>query len=211
MILAALSAGALASPFDPAPGLFRSRAARSENLDCERISTEAAVRRYPGLVQPERPRGDFVERDVVVCTERLARPGLRDPRDEAILSTLEDTVAEIAGAVEALRPDLAGRTWLVEAYDDSPRVTSKVSFAAKNALMTHGLTVSDRTPALSAGDIEVLGRMPPDQAFTGACRRYADSGALREQDVLLAVTSRDPRETVLHAGICEGGLWTWLQ
>ena len=30
-------------------------------------------------------------------------------------------------------------------------------------------------------------------------------------DALLAGLLRDPRETALHAGVCAGGQWTWLQ
>jgi hypothetical protein len=195
---------------DPAPGLSRSQTS-SRNLDCERVTAETASQEHPGRFAPSRPRGDFVERSVILCRERLTRPGLREPRDEAILSSLDAQATGLATAAESLRPDLREQTWLVEAYYPSAPVASKISFATKNALMTRGLGVSDRTPTLAAGDVEVVTRMPPDEAFPTACRRYYATGSLGERDALLAVGIRDPRETILHAGLCTRGQWTWLK
>jgi hypothetical protein len=195
---------------NPAPGLAHPKS-WSRNLDCERLSTEAAVQQFPGQIFPEAPRGEYVERDAVVCRQRLAPPGLRSPRDEAVLMTLDATAADLASAAQSLRPDLADRTWLVEAYYPSGPVAAKVSFAAKAALMDRGLTVSDRTPTLAAADLDVLARLDADQAFPGGCQRYAATGSLRDDDVLLAVLLRDPRETVLHAGLCARGAWTWVK
>ncbi|MES2639486.1 MAG: hypothetical protein V4850_08370 [Myxococcota bacterium] len=208
VILGLLILPALVHP-DPAPGLDMSRA-RSRRLECERMSAEVASRRYPGDVQPARPRGEYVERSALVCAERLMRPGLRAKRDEAILSTLEPLVTELTAAGD-LHPELAGRTWLVEAHYPSQPVAAKLSFATKNALVGKGLRVSDRTPTLSAGDLDVITRMPPEQAYTAACRRYWDNGSLGANDTLLAVVSRDPRETILHAGLCTDGQWSWLK
>lgn len=194
---------------DPAPGLAMSRD-RSRTLECERMSAEIASRRYPGEVQRTRPRGEFLERSALVCTERLMRPGLRGARDEAILSTLEPLVTELTAAGD-LRPELATRTVLVEAHYPSAQVSAKLAFATKNALVGKGLRVSDRTPTLSAGDVNVLTRMPPEESYAAACRRYWDNGSLGAGDALLAVVSRDPRETTLHAGLCADGHWTWLR
>jgi hypothetical protein len=198
------------TPSDPAPSLTRKKS-RAYNLDCERMDAESGSRLYPGLIEEPKPRGDYVERSVVVCRERLTRPGLRLPGDEAVLSALQERTVELAEATASARPDLQDRTWLVEAHHAIPPVVAKVTFATKNALMGQGLVVSDRTPALSAGDVDVLTRMPPDEAHPAACRRYADNGSLHEGDALLVVVQRDVRETALHAGLCDAGVWTWLR
>lgn len=195
---------------DPAPGLLRGKR-RSRNLECERMDAETGSQRYPGEIRTSPPRGDFVERSAIVCAERLTRPGLRATRDEAILSALQPLVADLTAAAGDLRPDLGDRTWLVESYYESAQVSAKLSFATKNALVDQGLTVSDRTPTLSAADVEVITRLPPTTAYEAACERYTANGSLHEGDVLLAVVSRDPRETILHAGLCTDGRWSWLK
>ncbi len=195
---------------DPAPGMTMSRT-RSRTLECERITAEVASQRYPGKVQPSRPRGEYLERSALVCAERLVRPGLREDRDEAILSSLQALVADLTSSAVDLHPELASRTWLVEAFYPSAPVSAKLSFATKNALVERGLLVSDRTPTLSAGDVDVLTRMPPEQAYPAACRRYNDNGSMGAEHALLAIVSRDPRETILHAGLCADGQWSWLK
>ena len=197
-------------PPDPAPGLTHSKA-RARNLECERMAAEAAAERYPGRISVQGGRTDGTEQSAVVCRERLIRLGVRAPLDEAILSTLDATATRLAGAAGSLRPDLAGRTWLVEAYYPAGPVATKIAFATKNALLAQGLAVSDRKPTLAASDVEVLSRTPPDQAYPTACAHYFASGSLGEGDTLLAVVHRDPRETVLHAGLCTDGQWTWVR
>lgn len=194
---------------DPAPGLFRSRD-RARSFECERMDAETAARRYPGEVEPARPRGEYMERSALACTQRLMRPGLRDDRDEAILSALDPLVTELCATAGELRP-LADRTWLVEVFYPSVQVAGKLAFAAKNVLVGKGARVSDRTPTLSAGDVDVLTRMPPEDAYPAACRRWLDNGSLGADDVLLSIVSRDPRETTLHAGLCADGRWAWLK
>ncbi len=195
---------------DPAPSMIRTKK-QSRTLECERLTAEAGSRRHPGEIIASRPRGDFVHRRAVVCAERLAKPGLRPARDEAILADLDDRATELAAAAASLRPDLKERTWLVETYYPSAQVSSKLAFATKNALMLQGLSVSDRTPVLGAGDVGVLTRMSPDKAYPAACERYYAIGSLGEDDALLAVVSRDRRETTLHAGLCTRGQWIWLR
>jgi hypothetical protein len=161
------------------------------------MNSEIASQRRPGEVQAAKPRGEYVERSALVCAERLMRPGLREDRDEAILSTLEPLVSDLAAAGD-VHPELATRTWLVEAHYPSAPVSAKLVFATKNTLVGKGLVVSDRTPMLSAGDVDVITRMPPEEAYPAACRRYHDNGSLGANDALFAVVSRDPRETILH-------------
>jgi len=195
---------------DPAPGLLRSKA-DARQIDCTAISEAAGSQQYPGRIKPEPPRGDFIDKRAVICRERLMRAGLRDTRDEAVLSTLRTQTAELAAAAVAQRPDLGARSWLVEAYYPSVQVSGKIRFSTADALVSQGVPVSDRTPVLAAGDIDVITRMAPQQAYPAACARYAATGSLGEDDVLLAVMVRDPRETILHAGLCEGGRWSWLR
>jgi len=193
---------------DPSPGWSRS-VRDSRNMDCERMDGETASARHPGLIEAPGPRGDNIERSALVCRERVMAEGLRPARDEAVLMDLDDTVSGFALAAGSLRSDLTERTWLVEVHYPSAPVSSKIAFAAKNALNSQGLRVSDRAMTLSAGDVSVLTRLPPGEAWPAACRRYA-AGGLGEGDALLAVVTRDPRETQLHAGICDRGQWTWL-
>ena len=105
----------------------------------------------------------------------------------------------------------ADRVWLVEANVPTAPLGTKIAFATKAALMRQGLAVSDRTVTLGAGDVDVLTRLPPLAAYPAACRRYADGGSLRPGDALLFVMVLDPRETMLHAGLCIDGGWTWLR
>jgi hypothetical protein len=195
---------------DPAPGAGRTIDA-SRRLVCDNLSVEQGSQQRPGQILPERARGDFVERNVVVCRQLLIPPNLRAPRDEAVLAELDTWTADYAMAVQSLRPDLADHNWMVEVYYPSAPVSTKIGFAAKNALMGQGLSVTDRTPTLAVGDIDVLTRLPPSLAYPAACERYTDIGGIGDDDVLLALVTRDPRETILHAGLCTGGHWTWLR
>jgi hypothetical protein len=195
---------------DPVPGPRWTRT-RSRNLDCERLSSETGSQRYPGEISPARPRGGFGERETVVCRERILRAGLRSPLDEALLTDLQPTAAGLAETAAAVRPELAGATWLVEVNVPNPEVAAKVAFATKSALVEQGLSVTDRTPRLAVGDLEVITRMAPDDAYPTACVRWFATGALGPDDAILTVLSRDPRETVLHAGVCVGGQWSWLR
>lgn len=196
--------------FGPLPGPFRSKA-EVRDLECERVGPYEIERDRPGAVRPVGPRGQGALREVVVCRERVLRTGVRAPDEEAVLTTLDDTASSIAIAVASLRPDLRDRTWLVEAHHTSPAVGTKIAFAAKNALVAQGLSVSDRLPLLSAADVQVVTRMAPDDAWATACRRWSDTGGLRPGDALLAVVLRDARATGLHAGVCDGGRWSWLR
>jgi hypothetical protein len=195
---------------DPAPELTRKKS-RSRNLDCERVSDKTADRQYPGRIFVSESRGLDDRRSIVVCRERIFRNGFRDPGDEAVLWSLEARANEFAVAAASARPEWAARTWLVESFHPSSQVSGKLSFATKNALMGQGLTVSDRAPLLGAGDIAVITRMDPYDAYPVACKRYHDTGAMSEGDALLAVITLDPRETAVHAGVCVDGDWAWLQ
>lgn len=193
----------------PRAGYGRSDARR---YDCERLDPVAGSKRYPGRIAPPPARSTPDDQaGAVLCRERMLRPGLRDDRDEAILSTLDDRAAELAGLARKRRPDLAERTWMVEVFYPDGTVSAKIDFATKNALVREGLAVTDRAPVLGFGDVNVITRMAPADAYPVACRRYQDTGSLGEADALLAVLVRDPRETMLHAGLCDQGRWMWLR
>ena len=81
----------------------------------------------------------------------------------------------------------------------------------RNLDVVMGLRVSDRTPSLGVGDIDVITLMAPEDAYPSACQRYFANNSLHEDEALLAVLSLDPRETILHVGICASGQWMWLQ
>ena len=152
-----------------------------------------------------------MEREVLICTERLMKAELRSPADEAILSNLDKTAQDIAALATAARPELKAATWLVESHTANPEVSAKLSFAAKNALVLQGLTVSDRTPILGFDDLNVITRLPPLEAWPAACLRYSQTGSLKQDDALLATVVLNPKETILHTGVCAQGVWTWLR
>lgn len=195
---------------NPAPGLFNSRT-EAQNLECERVPVPVAVERYPGVVPPPDPRGDLMERQVLICSERLLPADLRAPQDEALLIGMEASAREIAALATASRPELKDALWLVESHTSNPQVNDKLSFATKNAMVDLGLQVSDRTPVLGFDDVSVITRLPPLEAWPAACLRYHQTGALGAGEALLASTLVDPRETQLHTGICAQGAWTWLR
>lgn len=196
---------------DPSPGRANTRT-EARNLECERLSAQAAAEAHPGRVWTSPPRGDYVERSALICQERMMRAGLRAPRDEAILDGLDAEAGGFAGAVRALGPLATERTWLVEVHYPEAQVAPKLSFAAQNALRSEGLAVSDRVPALAVGDLEVITRLEPSEAYAAACQRYAANGSLRRgEDALLALVLRDSRATALSAGVCVDGGWTWLR
>ncbi|MBU0551872.1 hypothetical protein KKF91_15720 [Myxococcota bacterium] len=175
-------------------------------LDCAPLRAEALDAWAPGASPERGRRGDF-ERRAVLCRQRLMRPGARHPRDEAILSTLRAASTNAAALVAALPETTRARRWLVEvAYPDA-RLSHKISFAAKNALLDKGLRVSDRAPRLTAGDINVLASQRPAAAYPMACARYD----LRPGEALLLLALRDPRATILNAGLCLDRRWRWLQ
>lgn len=198
-------------PVDGFIGPLTGSARELRELDCEALSTEAARQQAPGRVDTPAPRGDFFERRAVICRARLMPEGARRARDEAILSTLRAAADEMAGHIAGLADPLRRRTWLVEVYHPDLRVAGKVEFAAKNALMAAGLTVSDRAPTLAAGDVEVIGRIDPQRAWPLACTRYVAGGSLGPGDALMGIALRDRRATILNVGYCADGAWRWLR
>jgi len=180
-------------------------------LDCEPISTEGARRIAPGRVSDAHARSDFLNRRAVVCRERLMPLGVRRPQDDALLSNLRGMARDMAGAVAEAAPKASGRTWLVEVFHPDAALSYKIGFAVKNALLERGVRVTDRAPSLAAGDVEVLGVTPQNKAYPLACTRYAAGGGLGPNDALLAVVLRDPRATIMHAGVCVDGQWRWVR
>jgi hypothetical protein len=192
---------------DPAPGLITSYES-SRRYNCERATLESARRAYPGLLEDQYPRGDFIERSAVLCTEPIVGVDVRHKRDAAILGGLTPTVRSVASRIAAEQPE---KTWLVEVHYPNAAVVAKVAFAAKAALVESGVPVTDRLPTLATGDVDVLSRTPALKAHALACRRYFATGRLEGDDAVLSLLVLDSRETALHAGICINGAWTWLQ
>lgn len=192
---------------DPAPGLLTS-VESSRRFTCDRVSVEAARRAHPGLIQEAQARGDFIERSAVLCTEPIVGQRNRHPRDAAILGELSATTSGLASRIAAEHPTL---TWWVEAHYPDPAVLHKISFATKSALLEGGLQVTDRLPTLAVADIQVISDTPALKAYPLACQRYFATGKLGPQDAILSLVLLDSRETLLHAGTCIGGRWTWLQ
>ncbi|MFN3197555.1 MAG: hypothetical protein ACE366_03890 [Bradymonadia bacterium] len=180
-------------------------------LDCTPMPIEAARQALPGRIPPPSARGDYIDRRAVICRERLMPRGVRVPRDDALLLELRSTAKDMAGLVAGLSEDERGRLWMVEAFHPDPRMSHKISFAVKNALLDQGVKVSDRTPTLAAGDIAVIGGVEAARAYPLACTRYAAAGSLGSNHGLLAVVLRDARETTLHGGVCLDGRWRWLR
>ena len=196
-------------PVYPAPGVFRSKQA-ARAYHCERARPDAPSHRTTTRAEPPPPRGDYRQSDLIVCTQPVIPERLRDPEDDVLLRTLDVRTRELAAAAHAVHPDLQQRTWLVEAHDRSSTVSAKLRFATQNALMEKGLAVSDRTPLLGFGDMQVVTRLDPAQAHPTACVRYSATGSLEEDDVLLVILRPDPQATILVGGICAQGRWTWL-
>jgi hypothetical protein len=199
----------LARSSDPAPGIWQSKS-EALNLECTRMSQARAHELYPGQVPEPPPRGEGPSTtDALVCTQRFVPLGERKARDEVILTSLSQTVGEITDVASALGGgDL---NWHVDAFYPRPEVASKISVAARTNLAERGRKVSDRVPVLAAGDISVLGRMSPKDSYPLACARYFAEGSLGEKDAFLGIMIVDERETQLHAGVCLGGRWKWLQ
>lgn len=195
---------------DPATHLTeRRRDAR--NLDCVRMTHAAAHELFRPRIPEPPARSSAPDADALVCRRRIMSAGERPPRDEAILSNLSRTVGEIAELASARGGQAGGITYLVETFYPDAEVGSKVSVAARTHLAERGQRVSDRVPLLAAGDLVVLGRLPPQEAYRLACARYFAQKSLGPDQALLAFMLVDGRETSLHAGLCKDGEWTWLR
>jgi hypothetical protein len=193
---------------DPIPGLWQSKE-EARNLECIRLSQQEAHELRPDQVPEPFPRAEFTLADALACRRRFMALGERPARDELILSTLRESVGEITQQASAL--GLEGLTWHVDAFYPVPAVASKIAVAARNDLAEHGQKVSERVPLLAAGDLLVLGRMKPQQAYPLACARYFAQKALGENEAFLGLMIVDPREGQLHAGLCAKGEWRWLR
>lgn len=193
---------------DPANDVWQSRVER-RSLECVRMSQTAAHERFPGRVPEASARMNESDADALACTRTIMVEGERPARDEAILSRLRQSVAEIAEAASATVP--ADRVWQVESFYPQPAVAAKIAVAARTHLVERGKAVSDRVPLLAAGDVVVIGHMPPREAFPVACARYYAEKSLGSGDAFLGIMLVDPRETQLHAGLCLDGQWRWLR
>jgi len=194
--------------YDPSPGITRSRT-EARNLDCVRTSQADAHERFPGLVPAPAARGTLSQVDAVTCSRRIMSYGERPAQDEVILSSLRQSVGTLTQAAAAI----AGENvrWHVDAFYPSQPVAAKISVAARMDLAERGHRVSDRVPVLAAGDIAVLGALPPREAYPLACKRYFAEHSLSDGDAFLALMIVDAQETQLHAGLCLAGTWRWLR
>jgi hypothetical protein len=192
---------------DPASGMWAGKE-DVRNMECVRVSQEQGHAQHPGQVPDVPARRTADQEDALLCTRRIMSHGERSARDDQILSDLGRSVGEIADAAAALAGDV---TWHVDAFYPEPRVASKIAVAARTSLAESGRRVSDRVPLLAAGDLAVLGRLPPKDAFPLACARYFAEGSLGAGDAFLALMLLDARETQLHAGLCVEGRWRWLR
>lgn len=210
----------------PLTGIFRSKEDQ-RNMDCRRLTQAEAHQRYPGLI-PEPPARTLAgtTREVVICGRRFVRLGQRRGRDEVILTRLRETTSDIVRAAieqaeaaqaeatedrEAEQEPAPALTWYVDAFYPSREVSAKIAVAARTELAERGERVSDRVPLLAAGDIVVLTRLPPQESYALACKRYFDEGALTEHDAFLGLMIVDAQETQLHGGVCVDGEWRWFR
>jgi hypothetical protein len=200
--------GAAGCIYDPSAGIFRTKE-ESRNLDCTRLSHARAHDLYPGTVPSEPPRGAYWTTDALVCGARIVQLGDRPARDEAVLTTLRESVSVLTRQASAEAP--ADTVWHVDAFYPQAEVNQKIVVAARVDLAERGFKVSDRVPVLSAGDISVLATTGADKAFALACRRYFAENVLHPGDGFLGITPVLKQETALHAGMCLEGKWRWLQ
>ena len=195
-------------PYDPSPGIWHGKA-EGRNLDCSPLSQQRAHELHPGEIPAPLARLNNQESEALICTRRIMRNGERPDRDEVILASLRTSVGEIAEVASALGQ--GELTWHVDAFYPQPEVAGKISVAARTELAEQGRRVSDKVPVLAAGDIQVLGRMAPKDAYPLACKRYFEQHALGDDDAFLGIMLVDERETQLHAGLCLDGEWRWLR
>lgn len=180
------------------------------NLECEHLSQQEAYERFPVAVPPSSPRGTtFVERDAVVCRPMMVRAGLRDARDELVLSSLHAELPAAARGALAAAP--AATRWFVDAHYPDLRVAAKVQTASAVALRELGASVHLQAPLPAAGDVEVFHSLPIEEKLPFACARMWREGSLGDDDALLSVALLRERETLLHAGVCQAGRWRWLR
>lgn len=190
------------------PLVFKSKVDR-RNLDCTRLSEVEAQARFPGHVPPM-PSKEIAgpTADVLLCSARYLETGERSARDEAILSSLTTQVTGLAESAAALAP--AGARWHVDAFYPSLAVAQKIAVAARTTLAERGHAVSDRVPTLAAGDVAVLATLPQSEVYRTACARSWATEVLRDDEVFLGLMIVDPKETMLHGGLCVRGEWRWL-
>jgi hypothetical protein len=194
---------------DPSPGISATKE-QSRQLACTHLGQLEAHQRYPSEV-PEPASRELATglTEALVCSRRVLRVGERSARDELILSKLTRSTGELTELASASFPEQL--TWHVDALYPNQKVASKIALAARLGLAERGRAVSDRVPVLAAGDIEVLIHLSMPDALKLACSRYFAEKSLGDDEVLLAFSILDSRESQLHAGTCRQGQWRWLQ
>lgn len=208
VFLAGLGLAPILARTGPAPTLARDRLALRA-MECERLDLEAARRREPGRIRPERERGDFIRRDALHCSTRLLPEGSRLPAAEAVLTRLHEHSQDWAARALRAEPRPAAR-YLVQANLDDPTLAEKVRVAALHALAEAGAPVADRRPLLQVDQLEAVAALGPDEGWPRLCALWSGNGELPPETALVVLHRRDPRETGLHLGLCREGAFRWL-
>lgn len=187
---------------DPAPGLFTTKrdAARYE---CVRTSREAVAREKPGALKERAPRGDYLDEELFRCDAPLFARGDRPAHEDALLGALSAQVDEIVAGAEVAAPE--ARAWSALAHHGDALLASKIRFALEVALKARAKEVESELPDLAVADITALSQRPPAESFPALCAKLPS-----REKAWLAAFSVDAKETVLHAGVCHGEVWTWL-
>ena len=194
---------------DPIHRMWRGRD-QGRNLNCEWLTHVEAHQRHPyEITEPEPRFAAKQNREALVCTPRtLVRDGLRNPRDERILSGLRSSVEVAVSQAMAAKPNTA--TWYLQVHHPDLNMANKVSAALQTRLAQNHPSVRAQTPLPAAGDIEVLAGRYLVDALPLYCQRKWREGSIKTGESILVFALLHPQETEMHAATCAEGEWQWL-
>lgn len=205
---------------DPAHEAWQGRSA-ARQFDCERISQAKAHEQYPGTVPAPHPRAaTLYEIDAMVCERFLVEDGRRSAQKEAILQSLHADIDELVAVASAPKtiainadPNGVRKSvrFKVDAFYPDLVMTQKIANAARVALVERGHQVSDATWQLTAGDVEVFRSMHMRDALPLACKRAYQLKSLADDEVFVALALLHEKESQLHVGTCQRGVFRWLR
>lgn len=183
---------------------------QGRNMNCEWLSHTEANRRHPYEISPPEPRITATEeRKALVCKPRaLLREGVRNPRDERILSELSAHIDATVTQALAQHPD--STRWYVEVHHPHLQMAQKINIAAQTRLAQSHPQVRSQSPLPAPGDVQVLSAWPLQDALPRYCERKWHEKSLLQDDTVLTLALLHPQETVLHAGTCHAGRWLWI-